>query len=83
MFGSYARGRADLYSDLDLVVVVPTELAFFERAKELLPEVWELGLAVDVLVYTPEEWARMRAEGNSFAATVEQEGKVIYERPTR
>jgi predicted nucleotidyltransferase len=80
IFGSYAADRADRYSDLDLLVVVPTDRTFFDRAR-LLPEAWALGVAVDVLIYTPEEWDQLRAGGNPLAAIIIEQGKLIYERP--
>lgn len=47
----------------------------YEMARRLPPE---LG-AVDLLVYTPEEWTRMKAEGNAFAEVIAEEGRLIYE----
>jgi hypothetical protein len=44
----------------------------------LLPP--ELG-GVDLFVYTPEEFASMRLEGNAFAALIAEEGRLIYGRP--
>jgi len=35
--------------------------------------------AVDILVYTPEEFARMKADGNAFAELVDAEGVVLYD----
>jgi len=36
--------------------------------------------AVDVLVYTPEEFATMRREGNAFAEMIAEEARLIYGR---
>ena len=70
-FGSWARDEADELSDLDIVIIKRTPLPFLDRIREvlsLLPR--ELG-AVDVLVYTPEEWTRMKEAGNAFAEMVD------------
>lgn len=80
LFGSWARGEADDLSDLDLVVIHRTTSPFLSRLEEvarLLPA--ELG-AVDLLVYTPEEFARMLEEGNAFAEMIVEEGRIIYGR---
>lgn len=71
-FGSYARGDAGVGSDLDLVAVVETAAEPFERralAWDLLP----LPAPAQILVYTADEWERMRAEGGRFVATLDRE----------
>lgn len=78
LFGSWARGEEDDLSDLDVVVIKRTPLPFFDRLREVLrlfPA--EFG-AVDVLVYTPEEFAAMQKEGNAFAEMIIEEGRLIY-----
>jgi uncharacterized protein len=77
LFGSYARGRQDLFTDLDLLVVMETEKDFLSRTAELYRE---LGPKVDLdlIVYTPEEFARNRDKG--FIRTAMEEGKVLYEK---
>lgn len=59
LVGSYARGRADLFTDLDLLVVMRTELPFVERLRLIYP-LLALPVDVDVLCYTPEEFAAMK-----------------------
>lgn len=63
VFGSRARGEALAESDLDLLVVSDRFLGipFLERAPTLLAEL-DPSFAVDVLCYTPDEFARKRRE---------------------
>jgi predicted nucleotidyltransferase len=80
LFGSAARRDADELSDLDVVVVAEEMPRRFldriARAYELL----EPRYALDILLYTPDEYDTMRADGNPLIAAVEREGRVLYER---
>jgi predicted nucleotidyltransferase len=77
-FGSVARGEADAWSDLDLIIVADTTRPFFERFKDFagLYEVWP---RLDLLVYTREEFARMVAEENPLVQRALEEGVVLHE----
>jgi len=81
VFGSVATGKADAYSDIDLIVVARSELPFVERGKDFRGVLEAAGRAVDLLVYTPEELAQMVAEERGFICRALEEGVVIYERP--
>jgi predicted nucleotidyltransferase len=78
VFGSVARGAADEWSDLDLLIVADTRRPFLERYRDFegIYEVWP---RLDLLIYTPEEFAQMQAEGRPFLVHVLGEGVVIYE----
>ena len=80
LFGSYARGDADEYSDLDLIIVADTETPFLDRFRDYsgIYEIWPKGL--DMLIYTPDELERMQSEENPFIAHALSEGVVIYEK---
>lgn len=54
VYGSVARGEQDEASDVDLVLIRETRAAFFDRIREVMKLVGELG-AVDLLIYTPAE----------------------------
>jgi predicted nucleotidyltransferase len=77
-FGSVARGEADAWSDLDLIIVADTTRPFFERFKDFagLYDVWP---RLDLLVYTPEEFQRMVVEDRPLISQVLREGVVLYE----
>ncbi|MGA9347558.1 MAG: nucleotidyltransferase domain-containing protein [Anaerolineae bacterium] len=80
LFGSWARGDEDEYSDLDLVIIKETQERFLDR----LERVYDLvkpAFAMDVLVYTPQEFAEMQERDNPFIEMVLKEGVTIYERP--
>lgn len=79
LFGSYARGEIDEYSDMDFVVIKKTGKRFLERLIEVAKLIDnDLG-QVDVLVYTPEEFADMVKSENPFMKEVLKDGKVVYE----
>lgn len=65
LFGSHARWEADEYSDIDLVVIKETEERFLDRLKRVY-DIVQPDFALDVLVYTPREFAHMLEEGNHF-----------------
>jgi len=79
-FGSYARGSADGYSDLDLVVVLDTDRPFLERWKLLRDLLDALPVPVDLLVYTPEEYRRGVAERRGVFSAIAEEGVTIHAR---
>lgn len=80
IFGSSARGDEDEYSDIDLIVIKRTDRCFVDRLLDVV-ECIQPDFALDVLVYTPEEFKRMREEGNPLVTQAVEEGMMIYERP--
>jgi predicted nucleotidyltransferase len=81
LFGSAARGEADNLSDLDIVVILPSALPFFDRLQELARRIPAAAGAVDLLAYTPGEFEAMQRDGNAFAEMVQDEGRLIYGGP--
>lgn len=81
LFGSSARGERDDLSDLDIIVVAehvaPRFLDRIADAYDLLDPRYGL----DILIYTPAEYAAMQAQGNTLIETAEREGRVLYEKP--
>lgn len=79
LFGSYAAGRRDLFTDLDILVVMDSPLDFVSRAASLAQQL-DIEVPVDLLVYTPQEMARMH--GRPFVRHALATGKVLYEKRT-
>ena len=71
-FGSYARGDWGPGSDFDLVAVVQHSPDPFEL-RAVGWRVDELPVPADLVVFTLEEWQRMRHEERLFFRTVESE----------
>jgi predicted nucleotidyltransferase len=78
LFGSYARGRRDLFTDLDLLVVVEdSDLDFITRTADLYQRL-QPGVDMDLVVYTRQEFEQMR--GGGFVRQALITGKVLYEK---
>ncbi len=76
LFGSQATGTSDEASDVDLIVVYETNKRFLDRLRELYL-LWDLRIAVDILAYTPVEFARLMKE-SAFVQDAVATGREIY-----
>lgn len=79
VFGSHARGTADAWSDIDVIIVAPTERPPVERFRDYLPAIMEAGVGVDLFVYTPEEFQRMNDEERPLLVSALQDARPVHE----
>jgi predicted nucleotidyltransferase len=77
LFGSYARGKEDLFTDLDVLVIMRTDLDFVERLRFLYSKM-AVPVDLDLLCYTPEEWENLKTR--PFFRGALQAEKVVYEK---
>lgn len=77
IFGSYPRRRSDLFSDLDILILMKTDKPFLERLKEIY-SLLALPVDADIFCYTPEEFDRLRSKG--FFKRMMEEEIVVYEK---
>jgi len=80
LFGSYATGTPTLDSDLDLLVVMPSDLPRHKRSAQIRLLFPSSPCPMDILVYTPQEVERWSGVVNHIVTNVMATGKVIYER---
>jgi predicted nucleotidyltransferase len=79
LFGSYAYGDPRPESDVDLLVVMNTDLRESEQAVQILQSV-EHHFGLDLIVRTPASLERRLALGDPFLREIVERGKVVYER---
>jgi len=79
LFGSYTRGRIDLFTDLDVLVIMDTEKPFTERMAEIY-SLLALPVDADILCYTPQEFERMKE--TPFLKKALADEVVLYEKRT-
>lgn len=78
LFGSYAEGRATEDSDIDLVVVMESELSPHKRniaLKRLFPR---RRFSLDAFVYTPQEFLKYKDIPGTIVYNAAHFGKQIY-----
>lgn len=78
LFGSFAKGKINKKSDLDLIIVKETDKKFLDRLDEIYSYI-KNRVAVDIFVYTPSEFNEMCAK-NYFIKSALKQGIVLYER---
>ena len=71
-------GKVHKSSDIDLIVVKKTDKKFLDRLDEFYDHL-KPRVAVDILVYTPEEFENMK-ESNQFIRHALRNGRILYER---
>ncbi len=80
LFGSYVWGTPDSESDIDFAVILDSsELSMIERMRLANNILWEVGVPVDILVYTKEEFKRRAQYKSTLQYRILHEGKKIYE----
>jgi predicted nucleotidyltransferase len=79
LFGSYARGDATEDSDLDLMVIEREVQNAGEEMIRLHKAVGNVGVGVDVLVYSDGEASRRSQVPGTLLYWAFREGKVLYD----
>ena len=80
LFGSYATNNPTPDSDLDLLVVLETDLPRHKRAVPIRLLFRPTPCAMDILVFTPEEIKKWQGTVNHIITEAFSSGKVLYER---
>ena len=80
LFGSHARGDASAESDVDLLVVADTAVPPEKRYAAVRRLLAEYPASFDIVVKTPQEYARWRTVVNHIVYFADKYGTVLYER---
>ena len=82
LFGSRASESSDEQSDIDLIIIAPSDERPLERRMELRRMLVEYDrrIGLDLLVYTPDEFNILAKEPSSFICSVIKKGVKVYER---
>ena len=78
LFGSQARGDADQYSDIDLLVVFAELDDKRKTAIDIGRVLADVPMAKNIIVSTPKELERSRTRIGSVLRYAQQEGKVLW-----
>ena len=78
LFGSYAYGRPTKDSDVDLLVIMPTEQRTLRQAADISAAI-QHPLPLDILVRKPEDIALRLQQDDSFIREITDHGVVLYE----
>lgn len=76
LFGSYASGKPNEDSDVDLLLIKETKEPFLDRQVKV-QSLLRTTIPVDAFVFTPEEFKKARARNILIQEAVET-GKVVY-----
>lgn len=80
IFGSYAKEQHHPGSDIDLLVIKDTHLPKESRGREMQHFFFDHIIPIDFHFYTNLEFDEEKMIPHSFAHSIDQTGKVIYEK---
>ena len=80
LFGSYASGDVTPDSDLDLLVIMDTELPFAERQRQVSRVLRPRPMPLDIVVRNPREIQESLRRVDPFIHEVLEKGIVLYAR---
>jgi predicted nucleotidyltransferase len=79
IFGSVANGTADADSDVDILIIMNTELPYYRRSGPIRAAMRGIPVAADMMVLTPDEYKKLKDDESSFAKEISKTGVVAYE----
>ncbi len=82
LYGSYAYGKPDRDSDIDLLIIKETTERFIDRwvtVQQILTGTHP-SIPVETLVLTPQEMERRPAIGDQFVEEIITRGEILYAR---
>lgn len=78
LYGSFAHGKPNKDSDVDLLVIKKTKKPRTERHLEIDEMLLDRTMPLDVLVYTPQEIENRLSLGDFFIRNIINQGKILY-----
>jgi uncharacterized protein len=80
LFGSYVYGKPSKDSDLDVLVIMKSDLSRYKRSVPIYRALTGILIPKDIIVYTPQEVEEWENVPQAFVTTALSRGKKIYEK---
>jgi predicted nucleotidyltransferase len=80
IFGSMINGKANVYSDLDILIITENGINKKEAVARICSHANQLSLKTDVLIYSKSEFEREVNKSNSFLKAVHKFCKIVYKK---
>ncbi|MDR3205712.1 MAG: nucleotidyltransferase domain-containing protein [Candidatus Methanoplasma sp.] len=78
LFGSVANGTDREDSDIDLMVIMDSDMPRFERSVDVRFTIGMYSAPIDILAFTPEEFEERRNDKYSVVYEALHKGVVLY-----
>ena len=78
IFGSVAKGTSDENSDLDIMVILETDMTYYERTLAVRRAIGVTSIPIDILAFTPEEVDAAKGKRRSIISEALSTGRVVY-----
>lgn len=80
LFGSFAYGKPSKDSDLDILVIMKSDLPRYKRSVPIYKALAGMLIPKDIIVYTPQEVEEWDNVPQAFVTTAVTRGEKIYEK---
>ena len=80
LFGSYAYGRPEKDSDIDLLIIMESNERPAKRRIRVSRVFWDTPTRMDFVVKTPAEVERRLSMGDFFIKKILTKGKLLYDK---
>ncbi|MFL0251159.1 nucleotidyltransferase domain-containing protein [Clostridium neuense] len=78
LFGSYAYGKPNEDSDLDLLIIKDMLMEKHKRGREIRKFLRGMKIPIDLLIYTNSEIEVLKNHKSTFISEILENGRVLY-----